>query len=153
MPTAYILVGVPGSGKTTWTKNQKWLKKAVYVSTDRFVEQYARRTEKTYSDVFEGYMPRAIDRMVKQVNRARDAEQDIVWDQTSTTAASRARKFRMLPGYRMIAIVFPTPEPTELRRRLLSRPGKEIPDQLLEKMLADWEEPTEQEGFDEIWHT
>lgn len=153
MPTAYILVGVPGSGKSTWAHNQKWLKECVYVSTDRFVEQYARRTKKTYNEVFESYMPRAVDRMAKQVSRAREAGRDIVWDQTSTTLISRARKFRMLPDYRMIAIVFDTPEKDELQRRLASRPGKEIPDHVLEKMIADWEEPTEQEGFDEVWRT
>lgn len=153
MPTAYILVGVPGSGKSTWVRNQQWRRNCVYVSTDRFVEQYARRVKKTYSEVFEEYMPRAVDRMARQVVQAREAEQDIIWDQTSTTVASRAKKFRMLPNYKMVAIVFPTPDKEELRRRLDSRPGKEIPNHVLEKMIADWEEPTEQEGFGEIWRT
>jgi len=153
MPTAYILVGVPGSGKSTWARNQKWCHECIYISTDKFVEQYARRAKKTYNEVFESYMPRAVDRMCKAVTKAREAGRDIIWDQTSTTVPSRARKFRMLPGYKMVAVIFPTPNSDELRRRLSSRPGKEIPDHVLEKMLADWEEPTEQEGFDEIWHT
>jgi len=153
MPTAYILIGVPGSGKTTWLRNQDWAKDCAYVSTDIWVELEAERQNKTYTEIFEEYMPRAVNLMAAQVIDAREQGRDIVWDQTSTTLASRARKFRMLPDYRMVAIVFDTPEKNELQRRLASRPGKEIPDHVLEKMLADWEEPTEQEGFDEIWHT
>ena len=153
MPTAYILVGVPGSGKTTWVRNQKWASDCVYVSTDRFVEQYARRVKKTYSEVFDNYMPRAVKRMAAQVVRAREQGQDIIWDQTSTTLASRARKFYMLPDYHMIAIVFPTPDQNELKRRLDNRPGKIIPQDVIDKILSDWEPPTEQEGFAEIWNT
>lgn len=153
MPTAYILVGVPGSGKSTWVRNQKWANNCVYVSTDRFVEQYARRAKKTYSEVFDDYMPRAVKRMAAQVVRAREQGRDIIWDQTSTTLASRARKFYMLPDYRMVAIIFPTPAADELQRRLASRPGKVIPPDVMNKMIDDWEDPTEQEGFDEIWRT
>jgi predicted kinase len=153
MPTAYILVGVPGSGKSTWVSNQDWAKDCTYASTDVWVQIEADRQGKTYTEIFDEYMPKAVNIMAAQVIDAREQEKDIIWDQTSTTTASRARKFRMLPDYKMVAVVFPTPEPMELRRRLDSRPGKEIPDSVLEKMLGDWEEPTEQEGFDEIWHT
>jgi predicted kinase len=153
MPTAYILVGVPGSGKTTWVRNQKWTRDCVYVSTDRFVEQYARRVKKTYSEVFDDYMPRAVKRMAAQVVRAREQGRDIIWDQTSTTVASRARKFYMLSDYHMIAIVFPTPDQNELKRRLDSRPGKTVPQDVIDRMLSEWEPPTEQEGFAEIWNT
>jgi predicted kinase len=76
---------------------------------------------------------------------------DIIWDQTSTTRASRARKFRMLPEYSAIAVVFPTPEPEELAQRLASRPGKTIPPEVIERMIEDWEEPDLSEGFEEIW--
>lgn len=153
MPTAYILVGVPGSGKSTWVSNQDWTKDCAYVSTDVWVQIEADRQGKTYTEIFDEYMPKAVNIMAAQVIDAREQEKDIIWDQTSTTTASRTRKFRMLPDYKMVAVVFPTPEPMELRRRLDSRPGKEIPASVLEKMLGDWEEPTEQEGFDEIWYT
>lgn len=153
MPTAYILVGAPGTGKSTWVQNQTWRRGCVYVSTDRFVEQHARHTKKTYSEVFENYMPRAVNRMVAQINQARQADRDIIWDQTSTTVASRARKFRMLPGYKMIAVVFTPPEQTEWDCRLSQRPGKVIPLDVLEKMIQEFEMPDEQEGFDEIWRT
>ena len=65
--------------------------------------------------------------------------------------ASRARKFGMLPDYEHIAVVFATPEHKELERRLKSRPGKEIPEHVIASMIAGWDEPTEEEGFTQIW--
>jgi len=35
---------------------------------------------------------------------------------------------------------------------LMNRPGKEIPDHVVASMIAGWEEPTEEEGFKEIWY-
>lgn len=153
MPTAYILVGVPCSGKSTWVRDQEWSSECVYVSTDEFVEHYAQEVGRTYSEVFEEYMPTAVNLMTKRVIWAREQGRDIIWDQTSTTIASRAKKFRMLPGYRMIAVVFGTPEHKELMRRLFSRydSGKIIPDHVIYSMIGSWEDPTEAEGFDEIW--
>jgi predicted kinase len=87
------------------------------------------------------------------VNAARDAGKDIIWDQTSTTIFTRAKKFRMLPEYYAIAVVFRIPEPEELQKRLASRPGKVIPLEVLDDMIAKWQEPTEEEGFNEIWRT
>jgi predicted kinase len=90
--------------------------------------------------------------MAKEVVVAREMNRDIIWDQTSTTVKSRARKFNMLTDYEHIAVVFKTPEHTELMRRLMGRPGKEIPDHVIASMIASWEDPTEEEGFKEIWY-
>jgi predicted kinase len=153
-PKLYMLVGVPGSGKSTWVKNQEfWMKDCAYISTDTYVEEWAETVGKTYTEVFEEYMPVAVTRMAGAVNAARDAGKDIIWDQTSTTIATRAKKFRMLPEYYAIAVVFRIPEPQELQKRLANRPGKVIPLDALQSMIDGWEEPTEDEGFNEIWRT
>lgn len=149
----YQLIGVPGSGKSTWIKNQEWAKDCVIVSTDDFVEAYAQSVGKTYSEVFADYMPTAVDLMVEKVIQAREAGKDIIWDQTSVNVKSRRRKFNMLPNYDHIAVVFSTPEHKELMRRLLSRPGKDIPDHVIASMIASFEMPSEEEGFKEIWRT
>jgi len=97
-------------------------------------------------------MPTAVDLMAKQVVFAREHGHTVIWDQTSTTVASRAKKFRMLPDYEHVAVVFKTPEHKELMRRLSSRPGKNIPEHVVASMIASCEDPTEEEGFSEIWH-
>jgi len=152
MPKCYQLVGVPGSGKSTWVANQEWKDNCYYISTDKHVEAYAEAHGKTYSEVFNDYMPTAVENMVEEVIRAREGGMDIIWDQTSTTIASRVKKFRMLPDYEHIAVVFETPDRIELKRRLASRPGKIIPEVVVEGMLASFEMPTEEEGFTQIWY-
>ena len=152
MPKCYQLVGVPASGKSTWMDNQDWALTCARVSTDKWVEIYAKEVGRTYSEVFTDFMPTAVDLMAKEVVVARDMNRDIIWDQTSTTVKSRAKKFAMLPDYEHIAVVFKTPEHKELMRRLMSRPGKEIPDHVIASMIASFEMPTEEEGFSQIWY-
>ena len=150
MAKCYQLIGVPGSGKSTWIKNQPWAKDCVIVSTDNFVDAYAKEVGSTYSEVFESYMPTAVKLMADQVVRARNEGKDIIWDQTSVNVKSRKRKFNMLPDYEHFAVVFETPVVTELRMRLASRPGKHIPWSIVSSMIRAMEMPTLDEGFVEI---
>lgn len=152
MPKLYVLTGVPGSGKSTWVKNFKFDTDIVHVSSDHFVEQEALRLSTTYSAVFKEYMPTAISLMFDEVVEARSLGMDIVWDQTSTSVASRRKKLRMFRDYHKIAVVFKTPAPEELQRRLANRPGKTIPDEVVQDMINRFEMPTLEEGFDEIIH-
>lgn len=152
MPKAYILVGIPGSGKTTWisTAPVDWAT-TVVASTDDYVDQQAKRMGKSYSEIFKEVMPAAVNYMAKTVVEAVQKNLDIIWDQTSTTKHTRAKKLRMLPNnYEVIAVVFPTPEKKELDRRLDSRPGKTIPSEVVNDMISRWEEPSVIEGFDDI---
>jgi predicted kinase len=153
MPKAYILVGVPASGKSTWCHTQQFdWGNTIIASTDTYVEAYATKIGKTYSEVFEGIMPTAVNHMVDTVLWAVNRQYDIIWDQTSTTVASRLKKFRMLPDYEHIAVVFQTPDEEEHQRRLKTRPGKVIPEAVLFDMVWNFEMPTEEEGFQEIWY-
>lgn len=151
-PKLYVLVGVPGSGKSTWINNQTWADDCVVASTDAYVESHAKALGKTYNEVFAAYMPTAIKQMTARVLDARKQNKDIIWDQTSTTVGSRAKKLRMLPNYYKIAVVFPTPDKAELQRRLGGRAGKSIPPNVMQSMISGLSIPTEAEGFDEVWY-
>lgn len=154
MPKLYMLIGVPGSGKSTWVSDQDWAGNCAYISTDRYVEEFAKNMGKTYSEVFKEVMPECVNLMAGDVVHAREAGQDIIWDQTSTTIESRKRKFNMLPDYYAIAIVVTIPEPAELVMRLDRRydSGKIIPDNVVQDMINNFEYPTLEEGFKEIWY-
>lgn len=149
MPKAYILVGIPGSGKTTWVSQQSWHKDCAFISTDKWVYHFAVEQNKTYTEVFDDVMPTCVDLMVQDVINAREKGQDIIWDQTSTTVASRKKKFNMLPDYEHIAVVFRIPGQEELKQRL-DRPGKEIPDSVVQSMIDNFEMPTIEEGFTKV---
>lgn len=151
MPTLYMLVGVPGSGKSTWVSNQNWTGDCTVVSSDRFIDDEAARLGKTYNDIFNDYVKIATKLMENHVAVAQANNLNIIWDQTNVSAKSRAKKLAMLPNYEKIAVVFKTPDEAELTRRLASRPGKSIPDIAMRSMIDNFEMPTEDEGFKEIW--
>jgi predicted kinase len=152
MPKCYQLIGVPAAGKSTWVDAQDWANDCVYASTDKYVEIHAKSLGKTYNDVFDEFMPEAVNLMCQDVIIACKEGKDIIWDQTSVSVKSRKRKFNMLPDYEHIAVVFKTPEETELARRLASRPGKNIPTHVMRSMIDSFQMPTEDEGFSQIWH-
>ncbi len=147
-----MLIGVPASGKSTWIKSQDWTKDMPVVSSDRFIDEYAEKEGKTYNEVFKEYAPIAMKLMNNQVLICQANSVDLIWDQTNTSAKSRVSKLAMLPKYEKIAVVFRTPEPEEHARRLASRPGKTIPEQVMRSMIDNLEMPSEEEGFKEIWY-
>lgn len=152
MPTLYVLVGVPGSGKSTWIAKQPFdWNNTVIASTDNYVEKVAKQQGKTYNDVFKDAMPAAIGDMMRTVKDAVKNNYNIVWDQTSTSVAARKKKLVAVPDtYRKVAVVFSTPEKKEHERRLGNRPGKVIPADVLHQMQSTMTIPTKAEGFDDI---
>ena len=147
-----MLIGVPGVGKSTWLNNQEWAEGMPVVSTDRFIDAHAAENGKTYNDVFNDYIKIATRLMENQVLICQANNKDFIWDQTNTTVKSRKKKLAMLSGYTAIAVMFRAPDKEEHDRRLASRPGKSIPDHVMQSMLDNLEEPTEEEGFSEIWY-
>lgn len=146
-----MLIGVPGSGKTTWIRSRQH--DAVVLSTDDKIEAEAARVGKTYSEVFQDTIKHATSQMGDDLIRAVRAKRDIIWDQTNLTRKSRASKLAMVPDdYEKVAVFFPTPGNDELKRRLSSRPGKTIPPHIVLGMVSQLQEPTEAEGFDRIVH-
>ena len=151
-PRLYMLVGVPGSGKSTWVNRQiETMDKYYIASTDRLLEIYACMLGATYNDVFKGHIGYAEKAMMTHVKDAVMYNYDIIWDQTNTSRKSRAKKLAMIPDtYEKIAVFFPTPETGELDRRLASRKDKTIPFHVLDGMVEMLEEPTVDEGFDSV---
>ena len=151
MPKLYMLIGVPGAGKSTWVANQNFdMTKTTVVSSDKFIDEHAAKEGKTYNEVFDSYVKIATKLMENHALIAKANGLDVVWDQTNMSAKSRAKKLAMLDGYEKIAVVFATPEADELKRRLDSRPGKHISASVMNSMINSYVEPTEEEGFKEI---
>jgi predicted kinase len=151
MTTLYVLVGVPGSGKTTWIGHQTFdWDNTVVISTDKYVEQHAQLVGKTYSDVFQDYMPTAVEKMTYAVVDAFNNNKIVIWDQTSTSVVTRAKKLRMAPKhYTKVAVVFATPS-NEVHTKFLARPGKVVPFEVIRDMMTKFTYPTLDEGFDKI---
>ena len=149
MPTLYMLVGVPASGKSTWAKNNRG--SALVASSDDYIEKQAEKMGSTYNDVFDDYIKAANTHAIATAKKAFSDNMDLIWDQTNLTKNGRRNKLKMVPkDYKKVAVFFPTPHLDVLKNRLSSRPGKNIPDYVMNSMVKTIEKPTAEEGFDEV---
>jgi len=67
MAKLYMLVGVPGSGKSTWVANQKF-EDAIIASSDAYIDTVAAKSGKTYNEIFSraiGYAQKFCDSQVQ----------------------------------------------------------------------------------------
>jgi predicted kinase len=154
-PTAFMLIGVPGSGKSFWTKQTlDSVNNYRIISTDDFIEKVAAEQGKTYNDVFKDEIDAATKQMILDIADAIAKKENIIWDQTNLTVKSRASKVARLisAGYMIIAVVFECPQ-EELERRRIDRQqktGKFISQSILDSMSATYVRPTKEEGFHDI---
>lgn len=152
-PIAYILVGLPGSGKSTWTNEINRDGKFALISSDDHLERIARDSGKSYSDVFNDHIKAAGALMNADFRKAVADNRSIIWDQTNMTSKKRKGILQQIPNnYKKIAVVFQI-DPVELERRLEKRgkeTGKIIPNHILSSMAKSFEMPTRAEGFNEI---
>lgn len=149
MPTLYMLVGVPASGKSTWAKNNQG--SALVASSDDYIEKQAEKMGSTYSDVFDKFVKAGNNHAIETARKAFSDKLDLIWDQTNLTKNGRRNKLKMVPKeYKKVAVFFPTPHEDVLKKRLASRPGKDIPDYVVTSMIKTVEKPSKDEGFDEV---
>ena len=149
----YMMIGVPGSGKSTWI--QQFLdshpEEFVIISSDDLIEEYAQSQNKTYDQVFKEYVGIAEKQMYENAKIAFDKNINVIWDQTNLNPRARSKKLRLVPNrYHMTAVVFSTPGVQEHQRRLDSRTGKTIPQFIIENMIQTMVPPNYEEGFAEI---
>lgn len=151
-----MLVGVPAAGKSTWIEKE-FQGECVVISTDNIVEEIAEAAGKTYNDVWANNIKAAERIMWEEFDRAVETKQyPIVIDRTNLNPKSRKKFFDRLTnfhknhGYEIEAVVFPTPEKEEWERRLNSRPGKTIPQSVLDSMAQSMQQPTLSEGFSKV---
>lgn len=151
MPKCTILIGVPGSGKSTWLESLgKFEDTTTIISTDNTIEYIAEEFGMTYDQCFKDLIKFAEKVMWNSIESAVHFEDNIIIDRTNLSAASRRKFFRSLEDYEFEAVVFATPEQEEWDRRLNSRPGKTIPSHVLNSMATSMELPSESEGFSKI---
>jgi len=154
-PKIFVLVGLPGSGKSTWTA--KFLAKSEepysVISSDDVIEEFAKKEGKTYTEVFKDYIGQATMIVKERFRNAVKNKDNIIWDQTNMNVKKRKSILQQLPPeYVKTAVIFSVGE-NELYRRLNARAeltGKTIPDFVIKDMTRNYQAPTKQEGFDNI---
>jgi predicted kinase len=145
----YFLVGLPGSGKSTWAKNNKDKLEASVISTDYFIEQEALRKNKEYSEVYPKFITQALDLVNKSLKYSVKNKKNIILDQTNLSRKARIDKLKSIPkGYTKVCVFFPAPK--DLEERLLKRKGREISPTVIKRMQESLEIPLKKEGWDKV---
>ena len=148
-----MLVGVPASGKSTFAdqflKDQPSWK---HISSDKWIEHFCSIAGLTYNEGFSQFIKDAGRLMNEELASSVKAGLNLVWNQTNLTSDSRKKKLQSIPkDYSKVCIYFPKPEDEEWRRRLATRPGKSIPENILDNMVRTVIIPNEAEGFDKVY--
>ena len=144
-----MLVGIPTSGKSTFSSNPKY-SKYIRISSDDILQEVAKERQQSYNTVFKGNIRFAQIAMMKVLRKAIEDGKNIIWDQTNLTRKQRKEKLKHIPPhYKKTAVYFVVSLETALKRNT-QRPGKVIPPEILERMIKEYELPTLEEGFDEI---
>lgn len=153
---AYVLVGLPGLGKSTFVQSLLETNKEFFIySTDNYIDQKAKEQNSTYEEMYPVYSDEALKAMNEALDQAIKENKNLIFDRTNLTLKARRKILSRLPKeYHKVAycIKYPTDEKLcdEWNERLNSRAGKHIPQMVIDDMKLMFIEPSFDEGFDEI---
>lgn len=151
-PFVVMMIGLPGSGKSTWIKQN--LPGIKVLSTDDLIEKYAADRGKTYSEVFAKAAPLAAAKFDQQLKSAAKNGESVIIDQTNMGKKSRMNKIAPFKNHYKVAIMV-SADPTELKLRLAHRAemtGKHIPEKVIDQMARSFQTITDDEGWNEVHH-
>lgn len=150
MPTCYMMIGLPGVGKSTYINDN--MNNIVVHSSDQLIEDYAKSIGATYNDVFQNYIDEATQIFRKNIQESIQNNESFIVDRTNLTKKSRRAILASLPKkYSLKAIVIEVDEITH-HKYLDGRKTKTIPKSVIDNFKNIFEFPTTDEGFDDIIH-
>lgn len=153
MKELIMMVGMPCSGKSTFIeKFSNKFNDYIVISTDNIIEDRAEKQGKTYNEIFKDEIKSATKEMNERLAQAIQNGDNIIWDQTNLTVKSRKSKLSGIPkDYQKVAMYVETDLKTIKDRNV--RPGKIIPESVLDNMWGSIEVPSITEGFHAVLNT
>ena len=146
MNTLYITVGLPGSGKSTYVKNFIKDKDIEYLSSDSLRAVYGKSEEdQTVTPLVFGHIKRKVDEFLKD-------DKNVLVDATSVNRKERSDYINTAKKYgaKVVVIVFKMDRQglIDRNKKRGEEGGRVVPDWVIDKMLAKFEEPSYSEGID-----
>lgn len=153
-PIIMIMVGLPGSGKSTYISTLlEYYTDYAVLSSDSLIEDYAKSIGKTYNEVFKDAIKQCEAQLRIMFQDAVASKRNIIIDQTNLTVKKRAYILSHVPkDYSKIVVYFDIGLDI-VKERLKQREaetGKYIPWNVVQDMYSRLEVPTLEEGFDEM---
>ncbi len=140
IPTFSMLVGIPGCGKSTYTKD----KDAVVVSSDAIRKELGFNQGQGTGEVFEIMQKRSKEALLKG--------KDVIFDATNLTRKRRMGILNGLNGVPCVkeCVLFTEPYEECLRRNAARSGFDLVPEDIMYFMLTQFQTPMLCEGFDSI---
>ncbi len=137
-PIAYVLVGLPGSGKSSWAAGHP--QKLPIAATDTVIEKYAKDKNITYEQAFKDNYDAAVEDMKKQVAALTENPQSFIWDQVNLKREERVQIHdRLEPTHRIVYVCFLVPLSECLRRhQTREREGGNVVDEARIRKMAGY---------------
>uniref|UniRef100_A0AAY5F5Q2 Uncharacterized protein n=1 Tax=Electrophorus electricus TaxID=8005 RepID=A0AAY5F5Q2_ELEEL len=153
-----MMVGLPGSGKTTWAakhSEENPEKKFNILGTNAIMEKMkvmGLRRQRNYSGRWDVLISQATQCLNRLIQIAARKKRNYILDQTNVYGSAQRRKMRPFEGFQRKAIVIcPTDE--DLKERTLKRTdeeGKDVPDHAVLEMKANFVLPEAGDFLDEV---
>ena len=144
--TLYIAVGLPGSGKSTYAKDFIKGKDIEYLSSDSLRAVYGKgEDDQTVTPIVFGHIKRKVDEFLKD-------GKNVLVDATSVNRKERSDYINTAKKYgaKVVALVFKMDRQglIDRNKKRGEQGGRVVPDFVIDKMLAKYEEPSFAEGID-----
>jgi tRNA uridine 5-carbamoylmethylation protein Kti12 len=149
----FVIVGLPGSGKSTVAYELAREYNATIASSDFYIERKAEDEGKTYNEVFDKYIGEATRVFNLKLFFAIANQANIVIDRTNLSKKTRRgylNRFKEA-GYYVVCVTVLTDK--NIRRKVNEsrmEKGRSISDEVVEKMENNFQIPLSSEGFDEM---
>lgn len=146
MSKLYVMMGLPGVGKSYWCK-QNVPKEAKYISRDEI--RFSMLTEQ---DAYFSKEVAVYNEFIYQINQALKDGYDVYADQTSLTKKARAKLIHALNNQpEEINIIYLKKSLDTILLQNAERTGRSlVPEDVVIRMSMQLEEPTADEGFSNI---